>query len=413
MIPPYHDRLIRISLILFAIFSPVSIAGTHISISLAVLLWIVVMLSKKRFSFRNTALNLPLLGLAAAALISTVFSVDVKFSLKGLKSASLIIVYFVVVNNLKSKSQVKTLINTLIAFTSVSAAYGIFQHFTGIDFLGYNDSLNKLLPRATGFYDIPMTFSEYISMISMIILSLLLFFRKKNAPFILALILVISGLYFSFTRGAWMGTLSGFLLLLFLRNKKLFFAGLITAAAIGSAALLLFPGSTISRRIYTLTERKDNPVIKRMFIWECSLNMVRDFPLTGVGWECFRKAYPRYTNYSGPYRGWKWRQFITKTYTHAHNNFLNIAAETGIIGMGAFLWIIIVIFAEFLVSYRNLTDDYLKSLHGGIFASLVVFLVTGLTEYTFGDSEVAMLFYFLAGIFFIIPVLDKKKEDLP
>jgi len=67
----------------------------------------------------------------------------------------------------------------------------------------------------------------------------------------------------------------------------------------------------------------------RLWIWDAAMNMVADHPFTGVGAGAFQAAYDRYSTLPGDvFRG-------TYVY-HAHQLYVGIAAETGLIGLAAF-----------------------------------------------------------------------------
>jgi O-antigen ligase len=66
--------------------------------------------------------------------------------------------------------------------------------------------------------------------------------------------------------------------------------------------------------------------LERLAFWRVALDMWRDHPLLGVGFGNYQAVYARYAL---P----KWRMALG----HAHNYYLNIAAETGLIGLLAYL----------------------------------------------------------------------------
>ena len=59
------------------------------------------------------------------------------------------------------------------------------------------------------------------------------------------------------------------------------------------------------------------------------MEMVRDFPLTGVGLDMVDRLYPLYRRDDAP----RWRV------PHLHNNPVQIAAERGLPALAAYLWL--------------------------------------------------------------------------
>jgi putative inorganic carbon (HCO3(-)) transporter len=82
---------------------------------------------------------------------------------------------------------------------------------------------------------------------------------------------------------------------------------------------------------------------------------------------------------------------------YAHNNFLHMAAEIGLIGLGIFFWLLYKLFREYMNIYHFLNNDFLKTVLLSLSACLIAFLVNGLTESSLYYSRVAVLFWYLAG----------------
>ena len=79
----------------------------------------------------------------------------------------------------------------------------------------------------------------------------------------------------------------------------------------------------------------DTALSGRLTIWETAGRMFADRPLTGVGAGAFRSAYDRYaTRPDDPFRGGG--GFEGGVY-HAHQMYISIAAESGVIGLAAVL----------------------------------------------------------------------------
>ncbi|MFB0563926.1 MAG: O-antigen ligase family protein, partial [Candidatus Lokiarchaeia archaeon] len=126
--------------------------------------------------------------------------------------------------------------------------------------------------------------------------------------------------------------------------------------------------------------------------WEGSLRILKDYPITGLGWEGFRLVYPRYKPPEGRY-----------LVCHAHNNFIDVAVDSGLLGLGIFLWLLVTVYKVGFHIFKELEDGYFKGIAWGFLGSFTAFLIAGLTQYNFGDSEVVMLFYFLLGMVMVIP----------
>lgn len=110
--------------------------------------------------------------------------------------------------------------------------------------------------------------------------------------------------------------------------KRTRFKRLIVIAAVLTPLLVVFSGPVTSRigeaeaggsQVHSTTFR--------VFTWEATARMISRNPWLGVGAGMFEYAYPRYT-IAGP----------TK---NAHQGYLQIAAESGLIALGAFLFALV------------------------------------------------------------------------
>jgi len=94
----------------------------------------------------------------------------------------------------------------------------------------------------------------------------------------------------------------------------------------------------------------------RLYVWLAAVKMIQDHPL-GVGYGLFKFYLP---DYSQVYR-----------FRAAHNTYLLLAAETGILGLLAFLLILAVLMRECWRAYRTCNDPWLKAVAISALASMM------------------------------------------
>ena len=125
----------------------------------------------------------------------------------------------------------------------------------------------------------------------------------------------------------------------------------------------------------------------RVFIWSKSLQIVADHPLFGVGQGGFSRAYKTYLREDIPW----WR-----VYPHAHNDYLQIAAISGIPGLIFFGGIWAAALGLFWKAYRSerISEEDRRLALAALLGS-TVFLVGSLSECTFGDEEVRQMLMFI------------------
>jgi O-antigen ligase len=153
---------------------------------------------------------------------------------------------------------------------------------------------------------------------------------------------MLGGLFVSFSRGAWLGAAAAALALAFALPRRnwqglaLVAAGGLAAGGLALAGLL--PAS-ITSRLGDLTDfttvedvrgveiRTDNfAIVERLAHWQAAAGMVRDYPWLGVGLGNYGPVYPRYALVNWP-----------NALGHAHMIYLNVLAETGVLGLAAYL----------------------------------------------------------------------------
>jgi len=203
-----------------------------------------------------------------------------------------------------------------------------------------------------------------------------------------ACILSVAGVISTFSRGTALGFYISMLILAVVRKSKAMIGLLIVL-------MLMFP-LIAPRNIKEWAREVDyNPFVfmlnaDRLSIYRNTLNMISHHPFIGVGVNTFSQNYFKY-KLPEP-EGAK-----TGDSMYAHNNFLQMAGETGILSVIVFLFLLTVAFKNCARIYRRLEDDYLRVLVISLCGCMVAFLVNGLTETALYYSRVAMIFWFLMG----------------
>ena len=169
---------------------------------------------------------------------------------------------------------------------------------------------------------------------------------------LLVAIACVGGLVASWSRGAWIGaSAAGAAMLIAMSGRP----GRALAAVVAGAVLVvalwqfgLMPAAIVSRLTEFTTQFDFSNIdvrgtyltagnfslIERLAHWQAALGMILDHPWLGVGFGNYGAAYEQY-------RTLRWANPLG----HAHNYYLNIFAETGILGLLAYLgvWVSIVV----------------------------------------------------------------------
>ena len=116
--------------------------------------------------------------------------------------------------------------------------------------------------------------------------------------------------------------------------------------------------------------------------------MIHDHPLFGVGPQRIVIEFPNY------YHGDDLRTFY---YGHLENNFIQIAAERGLICFATFLWFLLELYAELLGMLKTANFETRWVVISAL-AALTGFVVSGFFEFNFGNSEVFLLLLFIVSM---------------
>jgi hypothetical protein len=136
----------------------------------------------------------------------------------------------------------------------------------------------------------------------------------------------------------------------------------------------------------------------RIGLWKAGFKMFKDHPVFGVGDIDLAKLYIQYKHpYDKEIQG------------HMHNNFVHELVTLGLFGFLAFCLIILKIILIDIKIYRETKDKpFISSYALGALGGLCAFLVSGLTEYNFGDHEIITIIWFTLGLNIALYYSNKK-----
>ena len=368
VLPPWSQERLDIvafsGLVVFSAALPFSIAVAQIFLTLALVLWGALLLSRREPP-EVPAFFWPLVAYAALTILSSAFSDDPRESFVDSKELALFLIVPAVATLVRGR-RTDTIATVIVTFGAASALFGIFQY--GI--LEY-DNLGRRPQGTMGHY---MTYSGLLMLVTCVAAARLLFGRRERVWPGLVLPALLVALTLTFTRSAWIGACVGVGALLVLRDLRL-----LAVLPVVAALFFALAPPAIASRLYSVFDLQDPTNRDRLAMTRAGVRMIRDHPLMGVGPEMVLRTYPEYRD-SGA---------VKPVNPHLHNVPLQIAAERGLPALAAWLWFIGVL-------GRDLTRKFKAGEHpwaaaAGI-AAIGAMLTAGFFEYNFGDSEFLMLF---------------------
>jgi O-antigen ligase len=275
--------------------------------------------------------------------------------------------------------------NLHLFYPAIVAQAGIVLIFALIQLIFQRPPKYQDLGLLSPFYDIH-SFGACIALVFFIFLS---FFLKK--PMFIFLIPGLA-LFFlavlSYSRTTWAALILSGVVFFFFSNfsrKYLRIAGALFVLLILS--LISLPILNINNgffnRLYQLVTFQDLGV--RLTLWMRAVNIILDFPITGSGIGTFYR-------YSVLYQDWDTPVF-RNVQEHAHNYFLQFAAD---LGLPALIVLLSIFFYSFKIGLAVMARDSKNApLVKGILFGILAYLITCVTGYPLFQYNQIFLFWFL------------------
>jgi O-antigen ligase len=372
-----------------------SVGPTEVIVALLGVAWLARSVSRRRVSVWLGPPILAVLAMVGLALLSIGYADDRGAALKeSLKWLELLLVVLIVVDLVHDWRAAWWIMGPLFVAGAAEAAYGAFQFATGA---GPDQFAVQGALRAFGHFEQPNPFAGYLTTIAPLA-GMMALARASPTPLRClafgAFCTIVVGIGLSQSRGAWLGALVAFSVLVLTwsrTTRRLLIPGLIGAVlAVALAVSGVLPPAVLDRVAQTIeyfgvfdvrnvaVTPENWAVVERMAHWQAGWYMFLDKPWLGVGAGNYGDAYPAY--YVGP-----WPEALG----HAHNYYLNMLAELGILG-GLLLLVMLYLFFRHLgaalLRSEHLAHTFWRAVLAGCVGGLVVFCVHNMFDSLFVHS---------------------------
>lgn len=360
-----------------------------------------IILGEKDFSV--DILGLPIGFFLIYAIINTFTSVNVMGSIRDLAlNCAGISFVFAMVNSLNKKEDINVFVSFLMLSSLFAALVGVRQIFTGVVMRPEWTDVENSQDIAVRIYSVftnPNIFAEYLVMLTPLAVGTMWYTKsmKKKLTFIIGVGVLLLALLMTMSRGGWLGIFVAAFVFVLIVDKRL----LVLAIPIVLIAVPFLPKSILQRFI-SIGSNVDSSILYRTKIYQITANIIKDNFINGVGFGYipFKQVYETYIR--------------TMPIYHAHNTFLEIFAEGGIIGLLVFLILIFSLIKNGLCYLTKSSDKYIKYLGAGAMASLFGILANGMTEHILYMPRIIFTFWILVGLIICLIRLSKNlnKEEL-
>ncbi|MFA5857664.1 MAG: O-antigen ligase family protein [Elusimicrobiota bacterium] len=362
---------------------PLSVSAPLIAMAFLLILMILRAIFLRDVDFEVLPFLWPLLAFIGVSVISYFFSQN-ESSWQTIIPREFL-VYLLLFAALKTYKQARWVVVLTITSAVVASIVGVFQYFGAFGFSNVSAD-----GRIQGLVD-TNTLAGILAMLLPMVISFAISAHstRDRVIVIIAACFMSTALVFTYTRGAWFGAVAGILLVVALSNWKFI------PAILAVVFLVLAVQPKVYNRFVSGFGILGNE--ERVELYKNSVDLLRQYPVFGIGPGAFRKVF--YEKYFSPNK-----------HRHAHNIFLNIAVERGVVAAGIFVWLLVSIALYLFRTYEFAAGEE-KTVLLGILSGLADFVVHGMVDNTFADETGYILFLLLAVAVLINKKMVEREEN--
>jgi hypothetical protein len=305
----------------------------------------------------------------------------------SLKLIEYFFVYFMTVNILRDKEHVRKLVIALLVTCALVSIYGILQIPAG----------GRVTAPFEGKAGEPNTFGGYLVLMLSIILAFI--FAHENFRVrvgMLPMLFILIPLLFSLSRSSFMALGTLYLaFLVFSPRRTALVLGIIFMIMAGPR---LVPERVKARIAYTWRQpHAPHPIQVEVF-------GLRLDPSTSIRIRAYRQAFRDWLKH--PLLG-----YGVTGYRFMDAQFPRVLTETGILGLGAFIWLLVTVFQVAKETYQQTTTPLFRVLGLGLMTGLLALVAHSLGTNTFIIVRIMEPFWLLTGI--VVRLKDLEEQEHP
>ena len=341
-----------------------NVGVTEALVGLVLAAWLMRMVTHRTIRVSWPPLTLPLAVFLGILCLTCLETTSLEHSLKEIVKWVEVLAFYVLVANEMDADWSKALVFVFLGTGALAALQGIYQFLLQAgpeEFVLFGRFL-----RAYGTFEQPNPYAGYLGLTfplaaGLVVAAVVAVGRRVSGWWLVWAagtgVLMLTAIVMSWSRGAWLGVAAAAVAIfaaVVARGGRTMLLGVLFSVIVIyvllAGGLSLAPPSVVQRfadfmpylgvadvRGVEVTDA-NFAVLERMAHWQSALGMWKDHPWLGVGIGNYE---PVYAQYALPL----WALPLG----HAHNYYLNVAAEAGLLGLVAYL---LVWGAALLVSWR-------------------------------------------------------------
>jgi O-antigen ligase len=368
-------------------------------------------LDKKLLSYPIThAIFFYLIWMAFTILSSEMPLISFKFFLSRLWFV--VAFYFLGTKLFKKKKNINTLLWLYLIPLSVVILITSYKHS-----LFHFDLESSHLVMYPFFKD----HTRYGAVIAMLLpMALYLLSTKKRRGLAIGLIaILLLGLVLSYTRASWV-SLVGALAFAVVLKFRISFRTFVSLVVVGTGFLLFSwssivmsleknsqdSSSTLSKHVESVSNiSTDASNLERINRWNCAIRMFQERPIIGWGPGTYAFQY-------APFQRSGEKTIISTNQGdlgNAHSEFLGPLAESGILGMLSFLFLMLMVYYKGMRLYYHLPKGDLKRLIFYTLLALTTYFIHGLLNNFLDTDKLAVPFWGFIAIIVAVDIYHRKE----
>ena len=382
------DKLIELCFYILLVAVTFSTSIVEIASTTMIVVWVIKKLADRDLKAADSVPVRILLAYFVWVILSCINSDYPRESFRGIfKVAEYGMLFIISSCELRRGECARRTLYVIAVSAAVICLDGIYQYFFGVDLIRGRRLIDlDYLHRISSSFVHPNSFGVYLSVVSMVLAGFVLSRAEKlknKLKILPAAILSITCLVLTRSRGSWAGFAAALPVWGALRSKKraVILAVLVIVAS-AAVVIVLVTG------MFNVDEYSGGTVWERMRLWQGTIDMIKVHPVLGFGVNTYSKNFPAYKPADYP------------NMMYSHNCYLQMASETGIVGVALFILFLVSVFIYSLSGMYGIPPGMKKDVFSGLYAGLVGFSLSSIVDTHLYSLSLAVFFYLLLGLCF-------------
>jgi O-antigen ligase/tetratricopeptide (TPR) repeat protein len=335
-------------------------------------------------------------------------------------------VFLVIAGHFRTKEQITSLLKTLLSMSAFLMAVALTQKMTWNGRMLWFYPVSEYLKSGSGIWGPYVNrdhFAGYLEMVIPLGIGFLLYrlpripelpgtpWRVRLARFLASdhmtacsvlfvLVLAMSAVLFStFSRGGILAYGGSLLMLAFLCSKRRSLKRRALPLAILALVVLVTVVFSSWDRLEDRFSALERDHVSRLEVWQDAIRIVQDYPVLGTGLGTFKNGFMRYQ-----------RSMSRSLFDHAHNDYLELATDTGIVGFLIGMGLVVYFFWNVLRRWRKKHSMFGKCIGLGGMGSICAIAVHSFVDFNLHIPANALLLTVIVSMTYVsLFILSESK----